>query len=364
MADREFEKAIEKTSTKRVMLVCGGSASGKSEFLSHTRHGYFVDRFKELSYNTNMAECSRREFLRGAITAAEAGTIITIAGCTTDDGSKPPALAKAPSFRESTLPQQDIFYIAPDVPLQMHREIIDAVRGTRQWFLSRNIPFSAGVSVFVSNSPDYVVDQYLQRAQIQPGQREKMSPELRQATAWIGVSRDIYIITGNPGWTQASPIIGGPIVEGRIHIIAHESFHIAQRELGAYRSPPVAWMNEGSGHYVAAVMLSERRIYDYQGIRDGHVMEALGLNEPLGQLESQESFHSAGNQATADEYSLAFLAVEFLTRGLPNRGINGLVDYWRKIGQGISHPLAFEQAFGKTTQNFYREFEQHRNLGF
>lgn len=119
-------------------------------------------------------------------------------------------------------------------------------------------------------------------------------------------------------------------------------------------------MNEGSGHYVAAVMLSARQIYDYQRIRNGHVMEASAVNELLNQLESKESFHSAGNKATADEYSLAFLAVEFLTRDLPNRGINGLVDYWRKIGQGIPHPLAFEQAFGKTTQNFYREFEQYR----
>lgn len=307
-----------------------------------------------------MIECSRREFLKGAIIAAEAGVV----GCTTADGRTPPVPKLTPSLRESTPIQLDRFYIAPDVPNQMHGEIIDAVRTTRQWFLSRNIPFSAGVTVFVSNSPDFVVDQYLQRVQIQPGEREKVRQDSKQATAWVGVARDIYIITGNPGWTQASPIIGGPIAEGRIHIIAHESFHIVQRALGAYRSPPVAWMNEGSGHYIAAVMLSERQIYDYQTIRDGHVVEALGLNELLGQLESQESFHSAGNKATADEYSLAFLAVEFLTRDLPNHGVNGLVDYWKKIGQGIPHPLAFEQAFGKTTQNFYSEFEQHRQSGF
>ncbi len=34
MADQEFEKAVESTSYKEVILVCGGSASGKSEFLA------------------------------------------------------------------------------------------------------------------------------------------------------------------------------------------------------------------------------------------------------------------------------------------------------------------------------------------
>lgn len=34
MADQEFEKEIKNTSYKEVILVCGGSASGKSEFLA------------------------------------------------------------------------------------------------------------------------------------------------------------------------------------------------------------------------------------------------------------------------------------------------------------------------------------------
>lgn len=34
MADQEFEKAVETTPYKKIILVCGGSASGKSEFLA------------------------------------------------------------------------------------------------------------------------------------------------------------------------------------------------------------------------------------------------------------------------------------------------------------------------------------------
>lgn len=34
MADQQFEKAVKNTSYKEVILVCGGSASGKSEFLA------------------------------------------------------------------------------------------------------------------------------------------------------------------------------------------------------------------------------------------------------------------------------------------------------------------------------------------
>ena len=34
MADQEFEKAVEAAPYKKVILVCGGSASGKSEFLA------------------------------------------------------------------------------------------------------------------------------------------------------------------------------------------------------------------------------------------------------------------------------------------------------------------------------------------
>ena len=34
IADREFEKAVETVPCKEVILVCGGTASGKSEFLA------------------------------------------------------------------------------------------------------------------------------------------------------------------------------------------------------------------------------------------------------------------------------------------------------------------------------------------
>lgn len=297
------------------------------------------------------------------------GTLVFGTACKGTDGSTPtqapvPPPPTAPSKKESAIPTTDMFSFGDNVSESMRQEIRNGVSTTHQWFLDRKIPLAGGINVYTFNEADSVIDQYFQRAPIPPSQREQERQNLRRATTWAGFSRDIFIIAGSPGWTFASPIIGGSIVEGRVHTIAHEAFHIVQRELGAYDRPPVAWMNEGSGHYIAAVLLAEKGIYDYERIRNGHLSEAAKLREPLNQLESNQSFYTAGDSNTADEYSLAFLAVEFAVQGLQDRGIDALVDFWRKTGQGREFPVAFEQAFGKPLAQFYVDFELYRQRGF
>lgn len=319
---------------------------------------------KERNSENSIQGFTRRDFLKRAVQLTQASIGISLFGCDTPRQPQPTRGETLYTNYVKTTEGEHVYNIDIDIPDESSKEIRDHVKVVYQWFLENNIPIGGGVSVFAFNNPDRVINQYFYKSSIPPDRWEIERGNLKYATAWVGFSRDIYIITSSPGWTRASPIIGGPAKEGRIHTITHELFHITQRELGAYNRPPVAWINEGSAHYIAAVMLGENKIYDYQNIRARHIPEAVKVKEPLSQLESNETFYTAGNPATADEFSLAFLAVEFAARGLPGRGVDALVDFWKKVGQGSKFPEAFEQAFGKKLTQFYTEFELYRKEGF
>lgn len=56
IADQEFEKAVKNTSFKEIILVCGGSASGKSEFLSTQ-----LTRKKSVIFDGTLSSTKRAE---------------------------------------------------------------------------------------------------------------------------------------------------------------------------------------------------------------------------------------------------------------------------------------------------------------
>lgn len=257
-----------------------------------------------------------------------------------------------------------VFVFEEGVPEDQQKQIRDVVTKAEKWFSSHGLDLGE-VMIFTFNDGKKAVDQFLQRSPtIPPSEHKNIRENLSRATAFSGTNHDFFIISTSPGWNSASPIIGGPVVEGRYHTVAHELFHVWQRNMGAYKYEPVAWLNEGVPHYIAALFLRDTGLYPFEKIRNGHLLEAAKVKDLLSSLESNRIFYQAGNPATADEYSLAFLAVEYLTRTSQNSGVNAIVEYWKKIAEGLPHQTSFQLAFGKTPTAFYKEFETFRQQGF
>lgn len=324
----------------------------------------------ELSEENDQRKVSRRAFLKELGGAAVA---LAFTGCgtaaTRETEQKPSSSQQPPFVPEAKIEVDRVkegsttFIFGKDVAGDQRKEIQDAVTKAINWLSVNGINLE-NTSILAFNDSKLTVDSFLQRSSVPQHEWERTRQNLSRATAFAGSNKDFFIITGSPGWTHASPIIGGPALEGRYHTVAHELFHVWQANVGAYRREPVAWMNEGIAHYIAALFLRDAKIYDYGLIKNGHLREAVKVKEPLSTLESGNTFYRAGNPQTADEYSLAFLAVEFLTRGLPNSGMNSIAEYWKKVGGGLPHQNAFEGAFGEPPADFYTKFEAYRGSGF
>jgi hypothetical protein len=250
------------------------------------------------------------------------------------------------------------FVFGEGVTQQQQNEIRSGTTLARDWLSSKVGIKIDDVYVFASGSSVEVVDQYLART-IFPQQREEVQKRLANATAFTGEKKDLFIITSSPGWLSASPIIGGPVAEGRTHTLIHEYFHVFQRDVGGYNGSFPHWLNEGGAHYVAARGLADNGVYSYVKIREGHLTEAVKVRESLRSMESAQGFYGAGTPY-ADEYSLGFLATEYLVKDLPNNGIAALTGFWQEVGRGNPWQTSFQSSFGKTLDQFYAEFESVR----
>lgn len=258
--------------------------------------------------------------------------------------------------------QDTNFVFGEGVSLQEQQEIASDMGMVRDWMSAKTRIEINDLHVFASGNAVWVIDQYLGRT-IFPQQRDETQRRLANATAFVGEIRDIFIITSSAGWTRASPIICGPVPEGRIHTLLHENFHTIQREVGGYNGIFPHWLNEGGAHYVAAIGLNDNGIYPYKKIRRGHVSEAASVKEDLRSMESAQGFYGAGSPF-ADEYSLASLATELLVKDLPDNGIPALISFWQHIGERSPWQVAFQLSFGKTPDQFYSEFEKWRKGSF
>ena len=254
------------------------------------------------------------------------------------------------------------FVFGEGVTPEQQKEIRDGINMARDWLYAKVGITINDVSVFAFANSTQLVDQYIART-IYPRPRDEVQRQLAGATAFVGEKKDMLINTSSPGWTSSSPIIGGPVAEGRLHTLVHEWLHIFQREAGGYNGPFPHWLNEGGAHYVAARTLADNNVYPYARIREGHLGEAAKVREDLKSMESAQGFYGAGSPY-ADEYSLGFLATEFLVNGLPNEGIPAITKFWQEIGKGVPWSTAFQASFGKTPDQFYYEFESFRKLGF
>lgn len=141
--------------------------------------------------------------------------------------------------------------------------------------------------------------------------------------------------------------------------VVHELWHTVQYTLdrnmyatgadGLFRDGPT-WLREGSADFVAYSALVENGV-DAAPLRSGPLRD-LHNRYAATTLES-----TAAGQGNSAAYALGYLATELLVR---NSGSGGLLAYWTKIGQGTAWPTAFQQAFGRTVEQFYGEFAAYR----
>lgn len=146
--------------------------------------------------------------------------------------------------------------------------------------------------------------------------------------------------------------------------IPHEYFHLVQYELAAdkvarfYKKgsrPPAphlrpSWLTEGSADYLA-------HLYTYRTVRRDAVIKwsfdvASGIKHKLRDIAKNRTL------SNAEHYIVSMFAAHLLGE---RSGAGSVVKYWEKIGQGIKHDTAFEEAFGMTRKAFETEFEVLRS---
>lgn len=156
--------------------------------------------------------------------------------------------------------------------------------------------------------------------------------------------------------------------------LAHEYFHIVQRELaGANAGTSPAWMVEGAAVFAENIYTRARYGWGDDRIRDEQYRLASSVSGELPGLEDGETFHDVG----APAYGLGALAVEWLA-GHASAAANGFtfapldagwsvppaadshIRYHQLLASAGRWEEAFTQAFGITPAAFYRAFERYR----
>jgi len=132
----------------------------------------------------------------------------------------------------------------------------------------------------------------------------------------------------------------------RTKLVAHEMFHILQREAG-WPNPWGGWLHEGSAEFMGDAIVIGAGMATIDEVRQCELANYFWLDGPSAPPLDQLSFDD-GNP-THGRYAIAWLAWDRLLGG-PD-GTPKLVAYWTS---------GFQAAFGQTEQSFSRDFEQYR----
>lgn len=160
--------------------------------------------------------------------------------------------------------------------------------------------------------------------------------------------------------------------------LAHEYFHILQRQLGKYspavHDPSPRWMTEGAATYAGGLYRRERWGMAAEELRLWRLRNSLPVTEQLDDLTLSRLFYAGAGPV----YSLGALAVEWLSgyaaadspdafdptapgwsNELPDRAT--YVDYYAALSSADDWKQAFESTFGLPPDDFYESFESYRN---
>lgn len=146
-------------------------------------------------------------------------------------------------------------------------------------------------------------------------------------------------------------------------VMAHEYFHVLQRQLSAYGFQQVQWLLEGTAEWMA--QRYARRNHQIQVSEPVQPAHSLALKIPNA-LPTLPYFEFNGHGADLGQIASALLA--------SSAGLDAIVEYWRSFAPTAIGPHsrwistqswrdAFQTAFGKTTEEFYAEFRTWRSQG-
>ena len=150
----------------------------------------------------------------------------------------------------------------------------------------------------------------------------------------------------------------------RLQVIAHEHFHAIQTlgEVGSdgIRHIGPEWLMEGSARYVEGLTLEHAGLWDLSAAIAARMARARKFTRSLQSLETTEAFFAL--PSVSDGYTLGALAAGFLADNYG--GLHALTRYYRSIEPGTTWEEAFENTFGISINEFYREFGQYRSENF
>ena len=186
-------------------------------------------------------------------------------------------------------------------------------------------------------------------------------------TIAVAFSGNFFVYAGGPHWKDVS-------LAQVVQTVAHEYFHVLQRELTKFPGPPQTdptspvvsnclgagfdrgptWLTEGS-----AELFGWLTVADAAGVDLGVIRDAYSRNKFDGTLKDFEEslrFQSSSNHS----YPLGFLATDYAAKGK----LAPVFQYYRLVGQGLPWKDAFARSFGITIDYFYEQFDAYKANGY
>lgn len=158
----------------------------------------------------------------------------------------------------------------------------------------------------------------------------------------------IAVYAGSTLWQSYTPI-------ERIESVIHEYFHVFQN-LMTDSNPTIVplWFTEGSAESFGYMVASQI------GVTDQAEFYSLGFLK-LTQSPVAGSLRDLGTGGAmgADEYPLAYMAVQYLL-GSKGMSVESLAKVYQEIEGGSSFDAAFAAVFGMSLDQFYADFDSWR----
>jgi hypothetical protein len=169
--------------------------------------------------------------------------------------------------------------------------------------------------------------------------------DLARAGAALTIDDRVVVYTQPEGWTRPYPWLLS-------RATAHEYVHVWSAELAKHFAPSNSiaygpgWLVEGAAEFLSMRMVLDARIApaDEAETRTNSLLRLSDAT--LDELEPLPL-------PNAEDYATAELAVALLMRDATP---DALVRYYILLGDRVSWPAAFAQAFDISPSQFYREF--------
>lgn len=169
-----------------------------------------------------------------------------------------------------------------------------------------------------------------------------------------GVTGNIQIFLASDCWAPLTEV-------QRQSVLVHEAFHSLQHQFlsDAYALP--RWLMEGSAEYASFDVLNDWGLIDLATSRAALIAGAAEVSTPLKKMADLKGWSKADPYGR--QYNLGALAVERLVKG---KGWKPVALFLRDIqtSEVSDWRRSFEKVFGRTIQDFYKEFARTRARGF